>query len=195
VVMAHLGSGASLAATRDGRCVDTTMSFTPNSGIPMGTRSGDVDAGLVVHLLRSEGLTAQALDDVLSKESGLLGVSGVSADMRDLLAREGSDAACADAVALYCHSVRKAIGALAASVEGLDILVFAAGIGENAPVVRARVCAGLAHLGVVLDDGRNAANAPVISSEASRCTVRVVHTDEEAIIARETLSLLTGAPP
>jgi acetate kinase len=125
----------------------------------------------------------------------LLGVSGVSADMRDLLAREGGDPACADAVALYCHSVRKAIGALAASVEGLDTLVFAAGIGENAPIVRARVCAGLAHLGVELDEARNAGSAAVISSDASRCTVRIVHTDEEVIIARETLDLMKGAIP
>jgi acetate kinase len=195
VVMAHLGSGSSLAATRDGQCVDTTMGFTPNSGVPMATRSGDIDAGLVAFLLRDEGLTAAALDAMLTRESGLFGVSGVSADMRDLLAREATDAACADAVALYCHGIRKAIGALAATVDGLDTLVFAAGIGENAPVVRARVCAGLAHLGVVLDDARNAASAAVISADTSACTVRIVRTDEEIIIARETLRLLLGESP
>ncbi len=192
VVMAHLGSGSSLAAVRNGKCVDTTMGFTPNSGIPMGTRSGDMDAGLVVYLMRDGGLTAAQLDTMLSKESGLLGLSGVSGDMRDLLSREVSDPACADAAALYCASVRKALGALAATIDGLDTLVFAAGIGENSPVVRARVCAGLAHLGVALDEARNTANADVISAERSACTVRIVHTDEEAIIARETLRLHPG---
>ncbi len=195
VVMAHLGSGSSLAATRDGACVDTTMGFTPNSGVPMGTRSGDLDAGLLVYLLRTEGLDAETLDGMLSKESGLLGVSGQSGDMRDLLAREGSDPACADAVALYCHGVRKAIGALAAVLEGLDTLVFAGGIGENAPAVRARVCTGLSHLGVRLDQGRNARSEPVISADVSGCTVRIVHTDEEVVIARETLRILTGENP
>lgn len=190
VVMAHLGSGSSLAATRDGRCVDTTMGFTPNSGVPMGTRSGDVDAGLVAYLLREGALDARGLDRLLSKESGLLGVSGVSADMRDLLAREARDPACADAVALYCASVRKAIGALAATLDGLDTLVFAAGVGENAPVVRARVCAGLGHLGVVLDEGRNASSDPVISAPGSACVVRIVHTDEEVIVARDTAALV-----
>jgi acetate kinase len=192
VVMAHLGSGSSLAAARDGKCVDTTMGFTPNSGIPMSTRSGDIDAGLAAHLMREGGLTADQLDKMLSKESGLLGLSGVSGDMRDLLGRAASDPACADAVALYCASVRKAIGALAATIDGLDTLVFAAGIGENSPVVRARVCAGLAHLGVVLDEARNAASAEVISADRSACAVRIVHTDEEAIIARETLRLHHG---
>jgi acetate kinase len=161
----------------------------------MGTRVGDVDAGLVAHLLRSEGLDAPALDTMLSKESGLLGLSGVSADMRDLLAGEASAPACADAVALYCYAVRKAIGALVATIDGLDSLVFAAGIGENSPVVRSRVCAGLAHLGVVLDEARNVANEAVISADASTCTVRIVHTDEELVIARETLRLMKEETP
>jgi acetate kinase len=136
-------------------------------------------------------LTTDALDTVLSKESGLLGVSGTSADMRDLLSREASDAAAADAVALFVHGVRKAIGALATTIGGLDTLVFSAGIGEHAAPVRARVCSGLAHLGVALDDARNAAHAPVISTDASACTVRVIPTDEEAVIARETLRVLS----
>jgi acetate kinase len=191
VVMAHLGSGSSLAATRAGACVETTMGFTPNSGVVMGTRSGDLDAGLLVHLLRTERLTPEALDTMLSKASGLLGVSGVSADMRDLLAREATDPASADAVALYCYSVRKAIGALATTVGGLDTLVFAAGIGENAPVVRARICAGLEHLGVRLDDARNTAGQAVISAPGGACTVRIVRTSEETIIARETLRVLS----
>ena len=195
VVLAHLGSGSSLAAVRDGQCVDTTMGFTPNSGVPMGTRSGDVDAGLAAYLLRAECLGAAQLDAMLSKESGLLGLSGVSGDMRDLLAREASDLACADAVALYCASVRKAIGALAATLDGLDTLVFAAGIGEGSPVIRARVCAGLSHLGAVLDEARNTASEPVISRDGSACMVRIVHTDEELVLARETLRLLEGNHP
>lgn len=191
VILAHLGSGASLAAVRDGVSVDTTMAFTPNSGVPMSTRTGDLDPGVLVHILRTERPTADALDAMLSKQSGLLGVSGTSADMRDLLAHEATDAAAADAVALFVHGVRKAVGALATSIGGLDTLVFSAGIGEHAAPVRARVCAGLAHLGVALDEARNAAHAPVISADASACTVRVIPTDEEAVIARETLRVLS----
>ncbi len=191
--LAHLGSGSSLAAVREGRCVDTSMSFTPNSGIVMGTRCGDLDAGLATYLLRRHGLAPDALDRLLSKESGLLGVSGVSADMRDLLAREATDPACADAVALYCHGVRKAVGALAATLGGVDTLVFTAGIGEGSAVVRARVCEGLAHLGVVLDEARNAAGLAVVSREGSACPVRVVRTDEELVVARETQRILRPA--
>jgi acetate kinase len=190
VVIAHLGSGSSLAAVRAGQCVDTTMGFTPNSGVPMGTRSGDLDAGLLIYLLRAEKLTADELDAMLSKESGLLGVSGTSADMRDLLAREATDGAAADAVGLYCHHVRKAIGALATTLDGLDMLVFAGGIGENAAVVRSRICEGLGHLGVRLDSERNGASAPVVSTDLSPVMVRVVRTDEERIIARDTLAVL-----
>jgi acetate kinase len=191
VILAHLGAGASLAAVRDGVCVDTTMAFTPNSGVPMGTRTGDLDPGVIVHLLRTEHLTTDALDTMLSKESGLLGVSGTSADMRDLLSREATDVAAADAVALFVHCVRKAVGALATSIGGLDTLVFSAGIGEHSAAIRARICAGLAHLGVALEDARNVANEPVVSTGASACTVRVIPTDEEAVIARETLRVLS----
>jgi len=198
VVLAHLGSGASLAAVLDGACVDTTMAFTPNSGVPMGTRTGDLDPGVLVHLLRTEHRDADALDRLLSKESGLLGVSGASADMRDLLAREAADPAAADAVALFVRGVHKAVGALATTIGGLDTLVFSGGIGEHAAPVRARVCAALTHLGVELDPARNAAGAraPVISTDASACTVRVIPTDEEAVIARETIRVLSegGAP-
>jgi acetate kinase len=141
LVMAHLGSGASLCAARDGRSIDTTMGFTPTGGIPMGTRTGDLDPGVLLYLLRSEKASAATLDELVNKHSGLLGVSGTSADMRDLLAREASDTAAADAVALFCHGVRKAVGALAATLDGLDTLVFAGGIGENAPVVRTHACA------------------------------------------------------
>jgi acetate kinase len=190
VVLAHLGSGSSLAAVLDGRCVDTTMGFTPNSGVPMGTRSGDLDAGLILHLLRQDGLDPAVLDDLLSRHSGLLGVSETSSDMRVLLASEAADPRAADAVALFCWQVRKAVGALATTIGGVDTLVFAGGIGENAPVVRARVCAGLEHLGIALDADRNAVSAPVISRDAGACTVRVIRTDEQIVIARETLRIL-----
>jgi acetate kinase len=184
VVLAHLGSGASLCAVKDGSPVDTTMGLTPAGGVPMATRTGDLDPGVLLHLMRTEGATADALDDLVNKQSGLLGVSGTSADMRDLLAREAGDPAAADAVALFVHQVTKAIGALAATIDGLDTLVFSGGVGENAPPVRARVASSLGHLGVALDAERNAASAPVISRDASACSVRVIRTDEEAVIAR-----------
>jgi len=194
VVMAHLGSGASLAALYDGRCVDTTMGFTPNSGIPMGTRSGDLDPGVVLHLLRTASFDANSLDHLLSRQSGLLGVSETSADMRDLLARQSTDSRAADAVLLFCHHVRKAIGALAATLGGIETLVFSGGIGEKAASVRGQVARSLGHLGVELDEGRNDASSAIISSDASECTVRVIHTDEESIIARETLRTIGGTP-
>ena len=192
VVLAHLGAGASLAALRDGRCVDTTMGFTPNSGVPMGTRSGDLDPGVILYLLRAGGLGTDALDDVLSRRSGLLGVSETSADMRDLLEHRAGDPRAADAVALFCHSVRKAIGALTATIGGLQTLVFSGGIGENAAPIRGEIARGLEHLGIEVDDARNAADAAVISADASACTVRVIRTDEESIIARETLATIGG---
>jgi acetate kinase len=184
VVLAHLGNGASLAAVRDGRCIETTMGFTPTSGIPMGTRSGDLDPGALVFLMRRDGLTVDQIDDLVNRRSGLLGVSGASSDMRDLLACRGTDEHAAEAVALFCHQAKKAIGALAAVLGGLDSLVFAGGIGESAAAVRAEVCADLAFLGVRLDAERNAANAAVISAAGSAVTVRVIRTDEESVIAR-----------
>jgi acetate kinase len=192
IVLAHLGSGASLCAVLDGRSVETTMGFTPTSGIPMGTRSGDLDPGVLLYLLRAEGMGVAALDDLCNRRSGLYGVSGSSPDMRDLLAREVEDPAAADAVALFCHQAKKAIGALAATLGGIDTLVFSGGIGERAAPVRARIARGLEHLGVDIDPARNEAGAPVVSTDGSRCTVRVLRTDEESIIARETLGVLEG---
>jgi acetate kinase len=189
LVLAHLGSGASLAAVVGRECRDTTMALTPASGLVMGTRSGDLDPGLLVHLVRAEGLDADALDALVNRRSGLLGVSESSADMRDLLAREKDDARAADAVALFCYTVKKGIGAYAAVLGGLDTLVFSGGIGENAPEVRRRVCEGLGFLGLTLDEVRNAApstpRATVISQEGSRVCVRVIPTDEESMIANE----------
>jgi acetate kinase len=190
VVLAHLGAGASLCAVVGGRSIDTTMGFTPTSGIPMGTRSGDLDPGVILHLLRSERMSVDALDDLLNRRSGLLGVSDASPDMRDLLAREADDPRAADAVALFCHQAKKAIGALAATMGGVDTIVFAGGIGERAAPVRARIAGGLEHLGVHLDAARNEAGAPILSADESRVAVRVLRTDEASIIARETLHVL-----
>jgi len=184
VILAHLGNGVSLAAVRDGRCVDTSMGFTPTAGLVMGTRSGDLDPGVLLWLMRQHGLAADALDDLVNRRSGLLGVSDTSPDMRDLLARRATDPHADEAVALFCYQARKWIGAYAAALGGLDTLVFSAGIGESAAPVRAEICAGLEFLGVELDEGRNGAGEEVISRDGSRVAVRVLRTDEEIVIAR-----------
>ncbi len=190
VILAHLGNGASLAAVRNGQSIDTSMGFTPTGGIPMGTRSGDLDPGVVGYLMQSENLTAEQFNQLINHESGLLGVSGTSSDMRDLLANEATDARAAEAVELFCYQVKKWIGAYAAALGGLDTLVFAGGIGENAPAVRARLCQGLGFIGIEIDEKRNVTNASVISSENSRVTVRVMHTDEEVMIANSVCGVL-----
>ena len=185
VVLAHLGSGASLAAVHDGRCRDTTMGFTPASGLVRGTRCGDSDAGLPRFLAVAEGMTSERFHDMVNHESGLLGVAETSADMRDLHARGADDPRASEAVDLFCYYVRKGIGALAAVLGGLDILVFSGGIGENDPAVRGAVCAGLEFLGIRLDPARNEAAAPLISADSSATAVRVIQTDEEAMMARD----------
>src|SRR5471032_2877098 len=184
VILAHLGNGASLAAVDDGKSIDTSMGFTPTAGLVMSTRTGDLDPGLVYYLARTERMTAARFQRMVNHESGLLGVSGTSADLRDLLAREGKDRRAAEAVELFCYQVRKWIGSFAAVLGGLDTLVFAAGIGENAPLIRERICSGLGFLGIKLDSRRNAKNAPLISTRLGRVKVRVIHTDEELMIAR-----------
>jgi acetate kinase len=184
VILAHLGNGASLAAVRRGRSIDTSMGFTPAAGLVMSTRSGDLDPGLLAYLARSERMTPAQFGRMVNHESGLLGVSGTSPDMRDLLARESADGRAAEAVALFCYQAKKWIGAYAAALGGLDTLVFAGGIGENAPPIRERICAGLGFLGVGLDRRRNARTAPLISPDAGRVKVRVIRTDEELMIAR-----------
>lgn len=190
VILAHLGNGASLVAVRDGKSVDTSMSFTPNAGVPMSTRSGDLDPGLVWYLLRTEGLNVKGFNEMINFQSGLLGVSETSSDMRDLLQNEAQDARAAEAVALFCYQVKKWIGAFAAALGGLETLVFAGGIGENAPPVRARICDGLGFLGIELEEERNAANKGVISAAASRVAVRVIRTDEEQMIAKTVCRVL-----
>jgi acetate kinase len=193
VVIAHLGNGASMAAVRDGRPVDTTMGFTPTGGIMMGTRPGDLDPGVLVHLVRERGLGPDALEAMLTQESGLLGVSGQSPDMKVLLDARASSPRAALAVEMFCYRARKEIGALAAALEGLDVLVFTGGIGERAAPVRAEICAGLGHLGVVLDAERNAGGEGRISSPDAPVDVRVVRTEEHLVIARHTQALLGAA--
>lgn len=194
VVLAHLGSGSSLCALSDGKSVETTMGFTPTGGVPMGTRSGDLDPGVLVHILRSTRMNVDELDDLLNRRAGLAGLSGGSPDMRDLLAREATDPRAADAVAVFCHGVKKAIGALTAVLGGVDALVFSAGIGERSAVVRARIVQGLGHLGLDLDTEANERHASVISTPPSPCTVVVLRTDEESMIVEETRRTLRGTP-
>ncbi len=190
VILAHLGNGASLAAVHHGKSMDTSMSFTPTAGVPMSTRSGDLDPALVGYLARTEGLDAKGFNEMVNFKSGLLGVSETSSDMRDLLEHETQDMRAAEAVALFCYQVKKWIGAFAAALGGLDTLVFAGGIGENAPVVRARICEGLGFLGIELEEKRNAGNEGVISAKTSRIPVRVIPTDEERMIARMVCGVL-----
>jgi acetate kinase len=184
VILAHLGSGASLAAVRSGQSIDTSMGFTPASGLVMSTRSGELDPGLLSFLARRDKMTPAQFDRMVNHESGLLGVSGTNSDVRDLLAREPRDARAADALELFCYQAKKWIGAYAAVLGGVDTLVFAGGIGENASPIRQRICEGLGFLGLALDPKRNAKNAGVISRHISQVTVRVIRTDEELMIAR-----------
>ena len=190
VILGHLGNGASLAAVRDGKSVDTSMSFTPNAGVPMSTRSGDLDPGLVLYLARTEKMSAKQFNEMITSHSGLLGISETSSDMRDLLEHETRDVRAREAVALFCYQVKKCIGAFAAALGGLDTLVFAGGIGENASTVRARICGGLGFLGIEIEEKENAANEGVISTAASRITVRVIRTDEERMIAKTVCCVL-----
>ena len=184
VILAHLGNGASLAAVHKGAPVDTSMGFTPNSGLLMGTRSGDVDPGLVSFLGLTENMNTKQFTEMINFQSGLLGISETSSDMQVLLDSEKQDVRAAEAVNLFCYQVKKFIGSFAAVLGGLDQLVFAGGIGEHASVVRARICSGLDFLGIEVDHQRNAENATLISSDVSRVKVRVIHTDEEIMIAR-----------
>jgi acetate kinase len=190
VILAHLGNGASLAAVRDGKSIDTSMGFTPTAGLVMSTRTGDLDPGLLYYLARTERMTAARLQRMVNHESGLLGVSGTSSDLRDLLARERGDVRAAEAVALYCYQAKKWIGSFAAALGGLDTLVFAGGTGENAPLVRERICDGLGFLGIELNRKRNAKNAPLVSPDDGRVKVRVIRTDEELMIAKSVTRVL-----
>lgn len=193
VIIAHLGSGASLAAIKDGVSVDTTMGFTPAGGVVMGTRPGDLDPGVLWYLLDKERFDARQLDQFINHECGLLGVSETSSDMQELLARESSDSRAAEAVALFCYQVKKAIGAYSAVLGGLDVLVFTGGIGERSAVIRSRICAGLGYLGIELDQRANAgdvADAMALSGAETRTRVYTIPTDEESMIAQIVNQLL-----
>jgi acetate kinase len=191
VILAHLGNGASLAAVHHGKPVDTSMSFTPTAGVPMSTRSGDLDPGLLWYLMRTEGLDAKRFNEMVNFQSGLLGISETSSDMRVLLDHEAQDVRAAEAIALFCYQVKKWIGAFAAALNGLDTLVFAGGIGENAPIIRARICDGLGFLGIEIDEKQNAANEGIISTTAGRVAVRMIRTDEEWMIAKMVCRVLS----
>jgi acetate kinase len=190
VILAHLGNGASLAAVRNGKSVDTSMSFTPAAGVPMSTRSGDLDPGLLWYLARTEKMNAKQFNEMVNFQSGLLGVSETSPDMHDLLASEARDVRAAEAVASFCYQLKKFIGGYAAALGGLDTLVFAGGIGENAATVRTRICDGLEFLGIDLDEERNARHELLISPDTGRVKVRVIRTDEELMIAKSVMQVL-----
>jgi len=201
VITLHLGNGCSACAIRAGRSIDTSMGFTPLEGLLMGTRSGDLDPSVLEYLCEKEGISLQEVTAILNRQSGLLGVSGLTGDMRDLLAEEAEhdDRRARLAIDLFCHRVRKYVGAYLAVMGGAEALVFAGGIGENAPEVRARICANLQWLGLELDSDRNAAltggRAGPISREGSRLAAWVVPTDEELLIARDTVRVVHGVAP
>lgn len=190
VILAHLGNGASMAAVRGGHPIETTMAFTPTAGLVMGTRPGDLDPAAVTYLMREEGLSADDADEFLNRQCGMLGVSETSSDWRDLLARRSTDVRAAEAVDLFCYRARQWVGALAASLGGVDTLVFSGGIGEHSPEARAGICEGLGFLGIQIDSARNAGGESLISTDGSRVTVRVIPTDEEAVIAETVVRLL-----
>jgi acetate kinase len=190
IILAHLGNGASLAAVHHGKPVDTTMGFTPSAGIPMSTRTGDLDPGLVWYLARTEGIGPKQFNEMVNFQSGLLGVSETSSDMRDLLSKEAGDVRAAEAITLFCYQVKKCIGAFAAALGGLETLIFTGGIGENAPAVRSRICNGLGFLGIELNEKQNMVNGGVISGPNGRVTVRVIPTDEEWMIAKTVFRIL-----
>lgn len=192
VVIAHLGNGCSMAALRDGSSVDTTMGFTPTGGLMMSSRSGDLDPEVILYLLQRRNLNVAEVSDIVNRKAGLVGVSGGSSDMRDLLARASVDPHAEEAVDLFCYQARKFLGGLAAVLGGVDALVFTAGIGENAPEIRRRICDGMGHLGLVLDQPANEAGAPVISAAGSPASIRVIPTNEELMIARHTIACIGG---
>ena len=192
LIIAHLGNGSSLAAVKDGLPMDTSMGLTPTGGVMMGTRAGDLDPGLLIYLLREKRYDAARLERLVDFESGLLGVSEETSDMKALLAKRGSDARANQAIAMFCRSVCKEIGAFAAVLGGLDLLIFTGGIGEHAAPIREEICRDLGHLGVRLDAARNDAHADVISTSAGTCQVRVIATNEELMIARHTHDAVFG---
>lgn len=190
VIIAHLGNGASMAAVRNGKSLDTTMGFTPAGGLVMSTRSGDLDPGVLIYLMEEKGLRAAGLNELVNRQAGLLGISGISSDMRDLLDKEAHDAHAREAVDLFCYQASKHLGAMAAVLGGLETLIFTGGIGENSPAVRQRICQDMSFMGIRLEPGKNAANAPIISPSKGPVTVRVMRTNEDLMIARHSHALI-----
>jgi acetate kinase len=190
VILAHLGNGASMAAVSEGKSIDTSMGFTPAGGLIMGSRPGDLDPGVAWYMMNSENLNSKQFNHLINHDSGLLGVSEISSDMRDLLEQETNDFRAAEAVALFCYQAKKWVGAFVAALGGLDIMVFAGGIGENSPKIRSRICNGLHCFGIEIDEKRNNANAPIISTGNSRVTVRIINTDEEWMMAKTVSKML-----
>lgn len=193
IILAHLGSGVSLAAVQGGKSIDTTMGLTPASGVPMSTRSGDIDPGLELYLAHNDKLNADQFNQMVNFKSGLLGISETSADMEQLLERENEDSRAKDAVEVFCYQIKKSIGGLAAALGGLDRLVFTGGMGEHAPKIRARVCQGLEFLGIELAESLNNAGKEIISAASSRIVVRVIPAAESQTIAREVAEVLKAA--
>jgi len=184
VILAHLGNGASITAVREGKSIDTSMSFTPTGGLPMSTRTGDLDPGVALYLMRTENIKPDQFSNLINHQSGLLGISETSSDMRDLLKIQNTDKRAAEAIDLFCYQAKKYIGAYAAVLGGIDTLVFSGGIGENAPEIRHRICNGLEFLGIELNESSNQINEPIISNDRSKVTVRVIKTNEELMIAK-----------
>ena len=184
IILAHLGSGASIAAVENGKSMDTSMGFTPTSGLPMATRTGDLDPGVAWYLMESEKLDAKQFNHLINHESGLLGISETSSDMRELIQTQSTDIRAADAVELFCYQTKKWIGAYAAAIGGIDVLVFSGGIGEHAAEIRSRICDSLGFLGIQIDNARNINDEAIISADAARVSVRVIKTNEELMIAR-----------
>ncbi len=190
IILAHLGNGASLAAVKDGKCIDTSMGFTPTSGLPMGTRTGDLDPGVAWYLMKEEKLTAEQFSHLINHESGLLGISETSADMRKLLQAESTDSRAKDAIDMFCYQTKKWIGSFTAVLNGVEQLLFSGGIGEHSPSVRSKICDGLGFLGIELDEIKNMNNETIISTEKSNVCVRVIHTNEELMIAKDVCNVL-----
>ena len=192
VIIAHLGHGASMAAIKDGRCIDTSMGFTPSGGLVMSTRTGDLDPGIIIYLLTQKGMTIDDVNTLVYKRSGLLGLSGVSSDMKELLEKSETDPMARLAVSIFCYQAKKFVGAYSTALGGLDTLVFTGGMGENAPYVRSAICLGLEYLGIHIDPALNAKNAAVISNPSGPVVVRVIKTNEELMVARHTYNTLAG---
>lgn len=190
MILAHLGNGASLAAVKDGQCFDTSMGFTPASGLVMSTRTGDLDPGVAWYLMEVEKLTPEKFNHLINHESGLLGISGTSSDMKELIKNKDKDTRAKEAFELFCYQVKKNIGGYAAVLEGLEVLVFCGGIGEHSSEVRKQICTGLTFLGIELDEIKNKNNDPIISTENSKVTVRIIKTNEELMIAQLVGSVL-----